>query len=80
MFIRAAVAHDICARMRHGGRTLAEAVSEVVHGELPAIHGEGGVIAIDARGGIEMEFNSQGMFRAGISAGGKARIAIYRDD
>jgi beta-aspartyl-peptidase (threonine type) len=78
VFIRAAVAHDICARMRFGGRTLSEAVREVVLGELPALHGEGGVIAIDAHGEIAMEFNSEGMFRASKRAGEEARIAIYQ--
>src|SRR6202011_4016510 len=55
IFIRAAVAHDISARMRYGGRDLATAVREVVLGELPALHGEGGVVAIDRHGGIAME-------------------------
>jgi beta-aspartyl-peptidase (threonine type) len=78
VFIRAAVAHDICARMRFAGRSLAEAVREVVLEELVALHGEGGVVAIDARGEIAMEFNSEGMFRASRSAGAEPQIAIYR--
>jgi beta-aspartyl-peptidase (threonine type) len=78
IFIRAAVAHDICSRMRFGGRTLDEAVHQVVLEELPALRGEGGVIAIDHRGEIAMEFNSQGMFRASRRAGEEARVAIYR--
>jgi beta-aspartyl-peptidase (threonine type) len=78
IFIRAAVAHDICARMRFGGRSLNEAVREVVLEELPALGGEGGVIAIDPRGAIAMEFNSEGMFRASRRAGEEPRIAIYR--
>ncbi len=78
LFIRAAVAHDICARMRFGGRTVAEAAREVVFGELAALGGEGGVIAIDARGEVAMEFNSEGMFRASRTAHGETCIAIYR--
>jgi beta-aspartyl-peptidase (threonine type) len=78
VFIRSAVAHDICARMRHGGRGVAAAAREVVLAELPALGGEGGVIAIDAHGEIAMEFNSEGMFRAGRKAGAEACIAIYR--
>jgi len=78
VFIRAAVAHDICARMRYGQRTLAQAVHEVVIDELPAMHGEGGVIAIDRGGEIVMEFNSEGMFRASRKAGEASKIAIYR--
>ncbi len=78
VFIRAAVAHDICSRMRFGGRSLNEAVREVVLEELPALGGEGGVIAIDRTGEIAMEFNSEGMFRACRKAGEEPRIAIYR--
>jgi L-asparaginase / beta-aspartyl-peptidase len=78
IFIRAAVAHDICARMRFGGRSLSAAVREVVLEELVALKGEGGVIAIDAGGEIAIEFNSEGMFRASRRAGEDAQIAIYR--
>jgi beta-aspartyl-peptidase (threonine type) len=78
VFIRAAVAHDICARLRFGGRSLAEAVREVVLEELPALGGEGGVIAIDGQGRIAMEFNSEGMFRASRRAGEEPRVDIYR--
>lgn len=78
IFIRAAVAHDICARVRFGQRSLAEAVREVVLEELPALGGEGGVISIDRGGRIVMEFNSEGMFRAGRSDGGAPIVDIYR--
>jgi beta-aspartyl-peptidase (threonine type) len=78
-FIRAAVAHDIGARMRYGGSSLVQAVREVVLTELPALGGEGGVIAIDREGHIVMEFNSEGMFRASRSADAPAQIHIYRD-
>jgi beta-aspartyl-peptidase (threonine type) len=78
IFIRAAVAHDICARMRFGGRGVGAAVREVIFGELPALRGEGGVIAIDAQGEIAMEFNSEGMFRACRKLGEDTQIAIYR--
>ncbi len=72
IFIRAAVAHDVAARMRYAGRTLAEAAREVVHGELAALSGEGGVIAIDPGGEIVMDFNSEGMFRASRRSGEEA--------
>jgi L-asparaginase / beta-aspartyl-peptidase len=77
VFIRTVVAHDICSRMRFGGRSIGEAVREVVLGELPALGGEGGVIAIDARGEIAIEFNSEGMFRASRRQGEEMRIGIY---
>jgi L-asparaginase / beta-aspartyl-peptidase len=76
-FIRTVAAHEICARMRFAGRSLGEAVREVVHEELPPLGGEGGVIAIDARGEIAMEFNSEGMFRASRKQGEETQIGIY---
>ncbi len=78
IFIRAAVAHDICSRVRFGGRSLNQAVREVILEELPALQGEGGVIAIDTAGEIVMEFNSEGMFRASRRAGEQAVVSIYR--
>jgi len=77
VFIRAVVAHDICARMRFAARSIGEAVREVVLGELPALGGEGGVIAIDTRAEIAIEFNSEGMFRASRKQGEEAQIEIY---
>ena len=79
VFIRTVVAHDICARMRFGGRSIGAAVREVVLGELPPLGGEGGVIAIDARGEIAIEFNSEGMFRASRRQGEEVRIGIYAE-
>jgi beta-aspartyl-peptidase (threonine type) len=79
MFIRAAVAHDICARMRFGAQSLAEAVRAVVFDELGALQGEGGVIAVDRHGAVEMQFNSEGMFRACLRSGGAVEVAIYRE-
>ena len=80
VFIRAAVAHDICARMRFGGRDLSAAVREVVLQELTALNGEGGVIALDRRGEVSMEFNSEGMFRASRREGESPYVAIYRNE
>jgi len=78
IFIRAAVAHDIAARMRYGSRSLADAVLEVVYAELVALNGEGGVVAIDAAGNVALEFNSEGMFRAARRRDEPAFVAIYR--
>ena len=78
VFIRLSVAHEICARVRLGARTLEQAVREGVLDELPAQGGEGGVIAIDGGSRIVMEFNSEGMFRASRVAGGEPMVEIYR--
>jgi L-asparaginase / beta-aspartyl-peptidase len=76
-FIRAAVAHDICARVAYAGVSLGEAAREVIQRKLTALGGTGGVIALDPRGNVVMEFNTEGMFRA-VKAAGRREIAIYR--
>jgi L-asparaginase / beta-aspartyl-peptidase len=77
-FIRANVAHDICARIAYGGRTLTQAVDEVVMRKLVDMGGEGGVIAIDRNGGLALQFNSEGMFRGARDSAGRREVAIYR--
>ncbi|GMU68905.1 MAG: hypothetical protein AMXMBFR37_12370 [Steroidobacteraceae bacterium] len=76
-FIRTVVAHDICARVAYAGATLAEAADAVVMDRLRQMGGEGGIIAVDARGNVVMPFNSEGMFRGARSADGRREIAIY---
>jgi len=77
-FIRHVVAHDISARMEHGGRSLERAAREVVQEKLKAAGGAGGVIALDAKGNVVAEFNTAGMFRAWIDTRGRKKIAIFR--
>jgi beta-aspartyl-peptidase (threonine type) len=79
IFLRNAVAHDVCARMRYGGASLDQAVHDIVHGELIARGGEGGVIAIDRHGRIAIDCNVEGMFRGSLTAGGEPRTAIFRE-
>lgn len=78
-FIRLAVAHEIVARMRLGGQTLAQATQELIHTGLPAIGGEGGVIAVDRDGNLSLEFNSEGMFRGSVRMGEAPQVAIYSE-
>lgn len=78
-FIRHAVAHDICARVRYLAESIDTAASEVVHHKLLDAGGTGGVIAIDSTGAIAMPFNTEGMYR-GYRRGDEAAVtAIYKD-
>lgn len=79
-FIRLAVAHDICARVRYGKADLAAAADEVVMRSVPALGGNGGVIALDARGQVSLPFNTKGMYRGAIDGKGRRTIAIYDDE
>lgn len=62
-FIRHTIAAQIAGRLRFGGETLAEALRHVIFDELGAVGGDGGVIAVDATGRVEMAFNTDGMVR-----------------
>jgi beta-aspartyl-peptidase (threonine type) len=79
-FIRLAVAHDICARIEYRGDGVAEAAGEVVMKRVPALGGDGGVIALDAEGEISMPFNTAGMYRAWRKPDGSRGRAIFRDE
>jgi beta-aspartyl-peptidase (threonine type) len=76
-FIRAVVAHEICARVRLTGASAAEAARDVIHGRLKDIGGDGGVIVVDSKGALALEFNTEGMFRGARDSGGRREIAIY---
>jgi beta-aspartyl-peptidase (threonine type) len=76
VFIRAVVAHDIAARMRYAGETLAVASRHALAG-VARLGGDGGLIAVDRRGRIVMPFNSEGMYRAALDARGNREVALF---
>jgi beta-aspartyl-peptidase (threonine type) len=77
-FIRAAAAHEICARMRMLGESAREAADTLI-ADVGALGGNGGVILVSAKGEAEWSFNSAGMYRGRASAAG-ALVAIYGDE
>ena len=78
-FIRNVVAHDICARVRYQGVTLAAAAHAVIMERLEAQEPEtGGIIALDGAGHVVATFNTPGMYRGWIGADGEAVTGIYR--
>lgn len=79
-FIRSVAAYDIAALMKYKNMSLEDAASEVVNKKLVAFGGEGGVIALDAKGNITMPFNTSGMYRGSIDTSGKMYIGIFEDE
>jgi L-asparaginase / beta-aspartyl-peptidase len=77
-FIRAVVAYDISCLMEYKGLSLKEACDFVVKDKLVKFGGEGGLIAIDSLGNIELPFNSDGMYRACLKEGENPFVAIYK--
>lgn len=78
LFMRSVVAYDISCLMEYKGMSLKEACQLVVYEKLVKIGGEGGLIALDKSGNIELPFNSEGMFRGCIDKDGNMKIDIYR--
>ena len=76
-FIRAMVAHDISALVEYKGLSVEEASRIVIQEKVPALGGDGGMVAIDKDGNIAMEFNTAGMYRAHMNAKGELKVAIY---
>ena len=77
-FIRSVVAYDVSCLMEYKGLSLKEACDIVVMDKLVKIGGEGGLIAIDNKGNIELPFNSEGMYRAKKTFGSDTFIGIYK--
>ncbi|HEX8623831.1 MAG TPA: isoaspartyl peptidase/L-asparaginase [Allosphingosinicella sp.] len=77
-FIRAAVAHEICARMRMLGES-AEVAADKVIADVGSLGGSGGVILVTPDGDAAWAFNTPGMYRGLASAEGR-RVAIYADE
>jgi len=78
-FIRAGAARDVGARMRYRGEGVGRAAREALEA-VEALGGDGGLIALDARGNVAMPFNSEGMYRGTITRTGDVRTAIWRDE
>ncbi|ENP8342782.1 isoaspartyl peptidase/L-asparaginase [Vibrio harveyi] len=79
-FIRKRVAEDVAARMRYLQEDVHTACEHIVQGDLKAMGGEGGLIAIDAKGELHFAMNSSGMYRAGINTQGELTVKIYADE
>lgn len=79
-FIRNAVAHDICARVRYLEIPLAEAADQVIMDVLVQQGGDGGVIALDAGGRVALPFNTPGMARGILRSGEDPEIMIFPEE
>ncbi|WP_300543909.1 isoaspartyl peptidase/L-asparaginase family protein [Maricaulis sp.] len=74
-FLRKATAKDVSARMAYGGQGLAEAAQGAI-ADIGTMGGEGGLIAVDARGNLAQPFNSPGMKRAAVYPDGRITVEV----
>ena len=76
-YIRNVVAHDISAMMEYKNMPVAEAAKAVLD-KVGKMGGDGGLIALDAKGNVTMPFNTEGMYRGTVTADGKIEVLIYK--
>ena len=79
-FIRLTVAREVCSLVGLMGMYLQAAADEVIHKELEALKGEGGVVAITPDGQLAWSFNTPGMLRARMVEGGTVEVRIFKDE
>ena len=77
-FMRVAAAVQVAHRLRWAGQDLGTA-TEAVIGEIGALGGDGGLIAVDCEGRIAAPYNSQGMKRAALHIDGRITAAAFED-
>ena len=79
-FMRNVVAYDVSAMMAYKGISIEKAAKEVIQNKLTELGGDGGIIGLDRKGNIIMEFNTAGMYRASIDKTGKLTLGIYKEN
>ena len=78
-FIRNVVAYDVAALMDYKKLSVEEATNEVIMKKVPALGGDGGLIALDKDGNVAMPFNTAGMYRGTVTRDGKIEVLIYKE-
>ncbi|WP_243708006.1 isoaspartyl peptidase/L-asparaginase family protein [Luteimonas arsenica] len=79
-YLRTAAAHEVCTRVRHRGEDIATAADAVINGEVVQAGGDGGAIALDAKGRVAFPFNTEGMYRGWIGTDGVPHVAVFADE
>lgn len=76
-YIRNVVAHDISAMMEYKNMSVNDAAKAVLD-KVGKMGGDGGLIALDAKGNVTMPFNTEGMYRGTVTTDGKIEVLIYK--
>ena len=76
-YIRLGFSRDISALIEYKKLSVVQACQEEIR-KLTQLGGTGGVIGIDRKGNIAMEFNTSGMFRGFIKSNGEKEVAIFK--
>lgn len=76
-YIRLGFTRDISAMMEYKNLSVQEACRAEID-KLTQLGGTGGVIGLDRKGNVAMEFNTSGMFRGYIKSTGEKQILIFK--
>ncbi len=77
-YIRHSVAYDVAAQMRYAGRSMKDAVDEIMTKKLAA--GVGGLIAVSHLGEIVLQHNTPGMSCGAADSGGRFETFLLLPD
>jgi len=77
-FIRFAVAHEISVLVKYKRMPIEAAAADVVR-QLQTAGGEGGVIALDAKGNFSAPFNTEGLYRGYAKSDGTIKVMLYEN-
>ena len=78
-FIRLGMAKAVCDRVELLNMPLEEATKTMIHDKLQSMGATGGLIAVDKKGNISLQFNTAGMHRAWIKWNGEKGVELFRD-
>jgi len=77
-FMLGVTAFDVAARMKYQNLSLEDAAAATM-ARLTSIGGEGGLVAVDAKGNVTLPFNSDGMYRGYVTSDLGLDVSIYQD-
>lgn len=76
-YIRNVVAKTVTDLMEYKKYSLKKA-TKIVLDKVAAMGGDGGLIGLDKKGNVTMQFNTEGMYRGTVTADGKITVEIYK--
>ena len=76
-FIRNVVAYDISSQMEYNNLSIQSASKNTLK-KVKDLGGSGGVVGLDSKGNITMDFNTEGMYRGYKKSNGDFKIKIYK--
>jgi L-asparaginase / beta-aspartyl-peptidase len=75
LFLRVAFAHEVHARMQYQRDTLEDGCAHAL-GEVSALGGTGGCVAVDSRGNVALPCTTEAMFRGWIRPGDEPHTGL----